>query len=126
MGIWACITNQAAEPGDDLLGGNDRGMVISILKVGMQHAVVLYLLQQCVIHLDKLPGIMDALSHLEHRISRDERVHQHQLYSFCFPAWASSSCSSCCQGGCQGGCWAVADSRLAVDQAVDTWWTDTV
>ena len=50
-------------------------MVIPILKVGMQHAVVLDLLQQCVIHLDELPGIMDALSHLEHRISRYEGIH---------------------------------------------------
>lgn len=75
MSIWTCIAKQAAEPGDDLLGGNDRGMVVVVLKVGMQHAVVLYLLQQCVIHLDKLSGIMDALSHLEHRISRDEGVY---------------------------------------------------
>ena len=50
-------------------------MVVAVLKVWMQHAVVLYLLQQCVIHLDKLSGIMDALSHLEHRISRDEGVY---------------------------------------------------
>jgi len=84
------LTTTTDIPGDDLLRGIHRGKIISVLEVGMQHAVVLYLLEKGVVHLDELPGVMYALCHLEYRICSYEGVYQHQLYGFGLSAGGQS------------------------------------